>query len=370
MLMLFTNYKLLHNLFYQTLSHLREDLACRLIKDGLTHLQQQENYKACDLKLGFCFLEYLVTYLTSGVNTDTANEALTLLPDVVVQCCKVIDSLDENSMQSEDVNVLATGFHQTSLLLCLCNGANSTENLQNWFLGNTIAIRRSASEAEKNFDLKDYFGNLARENTTECFLQLNRETVAYVREILSLETLLTFLIKLMSVGGQALSCSLLGSLTSEAEQRFISVCETTILMHPDNLNSKPTPTPSKVSVMVDSKNLCRQVIESLSEACKNCDVRDTCETIHNYLSSLLKSVTFNNDIFPDICITAAIWRIQERQTAFKGKLQISLLELDTFKMNFFEFEGYCEVLYISLIIYFCRHTAEICEESSCFTLVM
>uniref|UniRef100_K1PXN4 Uncharacterized protein n=1 Tax=Magallana gigas TaxID=29159 RepID=K1PXN4_MAGGI len=119
---------------------------------------------------------------------------------------------------------------------------------------------------------------------------------------------------------EALSCSLLGSLTSEAEQRFISVCETTILMHPDNLNSKPTPTPSKVSVMVDSKNLCRQVIESLSEACKNCDVRDTCETIHNYLSSLLKSVTFNNDIFPDICITAAIWRIQERQTAFKDIL--------------------------------------------------
>lgn len=368
--MLFTNYKLLHNLFYQTLSHLREDLACRLIKDGLKHLQQQDNYKTCDLQLGFCFLEYLVTYLTSGVNTDTANEALTLLPDVVVQCCNVVYSLDENSMQSEDINVIATSFHQTSLLLILCNRANSTENLQNWFLGNTIANRRSDSKSENNCNFRDYLGNFTRDSTTECFLQLNRETVAYLREILPLETLLTFLIKLMSVGGQALSCSLLGSLTSEAEQRFISVCETTILMQPDNLNSKPTPTPSKVSVMVDSKNMCRQVIESLSEACKNSDVRDTCETIHNYLSSLLKSVTFNNDIFPDICITAAIWRIQERQTAFKGKLQISLLELDTFKMNFFEFEGYCEVLYISLIIYFCRHTADICEESSCFTLVM
>lgn len=328
--MQFTNYTCYSIFIFQNLSHLRGDLASRLIRDGLIHLQQQKTYKTCDLKLGFCFLEYLVTYLTSGVNSDIAKEALTLLPDVVGQCCSIIDSLDENSMQSEDINVLATGFHQTSLLLCLCNRANSTENLQNWFLGNTIAIRSCASESENCFIFRDYFGSFTRNGTTECFLLLNCEAVTYLKEILSLETLLTFLIKLMSVGGQALTCSLLGSLTSEAERRFISVCETTIMMYPDNLNSKAVPTSSKVIVMIDSKNLCRQVIESLLEACKNGDVRDTCETIHNYLSSLLDSVTFNDDIFPDICITAAIWRIQERQTAFKGKLQIELLLFDTF----------------------------------------
>lgn len=331
-LMQFTSYTCYSIFIFQNLSHLRGDLASRLIRDGLIHLQQQETYKTCDLKLGFCFLEYLVTYLTSGVNSDIAKEALTLLPDVVGQCCSIIDILDENSVQSEDINVLTTGFHQTSLLLCLCNRANSTENLQNWFLGNTIAIRSRGSESENGFIFRDYFGSFTRDGTvtTKCFLLLNCEAVTYLREILSLENLLTFLIKLMSVGGQALTCSLLGSLTSEAERRFISVCETTIMMYPDNLNSKAVPTSSKVIVMIDSKNLCRQVIESLSEACKNGDVRDTCETIHNYLSSLLDSVTFNDDIFPDICITAAIWRIQERQTAFKGKLQIELLLFDTF----------------------------------------
>lgn len=80
-------------------------------------------------------------------------------------------------------------------------------------------------------------------------------------------------------------------------------------MYLDNLNLKLILILFKVSVMVDSKNLCRQVIESFSEVCKDSDVRDICETIYNYLFSLLKSVIFNNDIFFDICIIVVIWRI-------------------------------------------------------------
>lgn len=291
-------------------------MSCQLIRDGLKHLQQVKAHKTSDLKLGLCFLEYTMTYLSSNSNAGSFTESLYLLPDVLKQCCLIMDSLDSLSVKNEDINHLSTGFHQVCLLVCLCNKADSTENLQTWFLGNTLAIRSGGSESEKQFNFTDYFGKYTRDNMPEGFLELHKNAIAFLRDVLSVNSLLSFLIKLISLGGQTFSCSLLGTLTSDSESRFVSICETRILMYLDSVTSKAHL--SQVSVMLDSRGLIRLAKRALLEACDSQDVGDTCETMHNYLSTMLESVISSNEVFPNISITAAIWRIQERQTGFRG----------------------------------------------------
>lgn len=288
-------------------------MSCELIRDGLSYTQQQDAYSICDLKLGFCFLEYMMTHLI--YDDEHAHGALSLLSEVLTECCCVIDNLRENSVQHDNISVLTNGFHQTSLLLCLCNKEKNAQSLQKWFQGNAIGVKSGFTGT--NVNLKVHFGKFMKENMSKCFLDLNNEVITYLKENLSLNSLITLLIKMMSLGGQSLCCSLLDSLSSDSESRFVYMCKTVILMYPDNPNAKPAL--NKVRVLCESRNLCRQVIQSLLGAC-DLSIKDTSETIHSYLSSMLESVNVDDEIFPEVSMAAVIWRIQERQPDFQGEL--------------------------------------------------
>jgi hypothetical protein len=236
------------------------------------------------------------------------------MSEVLTQCWSVIDKLNENSIQHDNISVLTNGFHQTSLLLCLCNKEENVQNLRKWFQGNTIGVKSGFSEP--NFNCKVHFGKFMKDNTSKCFHDLNDGFIKYLRENLSLNSLLTLLVKMMSLGGQLLCCSLLDSLSSDAESRFVYICKTVILMYPDNSNAKPTL--NKVQVICESRNLCRRVIRSLSGTCDP-SIKDPSEAIHSYLSSMLESVDMDDEIFPDVSMAATRWRIQEKQPDFHGE---------------------------------------------------
>ncbi|XP_062589953.1 uncharacterized protein LOC134251567 [Saccostrea cucullata] len=257
----------------------------------------------------------MMSYLISDSVKDNIQGALSLFPDVLTQFCRIMDSVKEASLGNEDITLLTTCFYQISLLLCLHNKDESIKNLQKWFDGNAIATK--SSNSEKSLILKDYFGKFMMDNMRGCYFDLNNEVVNYLRENLSSQCLFTSLIKLMSLGGPTLCCSLLDSLSSDSEFRFVCICESEILMYSENQNKKSDM--NKVKVNFDSRNLTRKMIQLLPGACDP-DVKDTSETIYSYLSSMLGSVNVEDEIFPDMSITAAIWRVQERQPRFQDFL--------------------------------------------------
>ncbi|XP_061164234.1 uncharacterized protein LOC133173265 [Saccostrea echinata] len=304
-----------HRFLTEILWHLRDDFSSQLISDGIGYLNQLDTHNICDLKLGACFIEHMVSYLISDSVKDNIQGALSLLSDVLTQCCIIIDNLKETPLENEDIIIITTCFYQISLLLCLCNKVESIQNLQKWFDGNAIATKSSTSE--KSLSFQDYFCKFMKDNIHGCFFDLNDEVINYLRENLSLQCLFTSLIKLMSLGGPTLCCSLLDSLSSDSELRLVYICESEILMYSENQDQKSDL--NKVKVKFDSRNLVRKINQLLPGTCDP-NVKDDSETVCSYLSSMLDSVNIEDEMFPDISITAAVWRVQERQPRFQDFL--------------------------------------------------